>query len=82
MWQKHKMSVPLAVQILSASVAHSLVFLWDEMTLETFAGSKPTSDFIKKIDEVFDLLNSRNPFAKGNKAPVSPETLPYFLEKC
>ena len=38
--------------------------------------------FHKKIDEVFDLLNSRNPFAKANKAPVSPETLPYFLEKC
>ena len=28
------------------------------------------------------MLNSRHPFAKGNKAPVSPKTLPYFLEKC
>ena len=28
LWKKHKMSVPLAVQTLSASVAHSLDFLW------------------------------------------------------
>ena len=49
LWQKHKMSVPLAVQTLSASVAHRLEFLWDEMALETFAGSNPTSDFIKKL---------------------------------
>ena len=82
LWQKHKISVPWAVQTLSASVPHSLDFLQDEMALETFAGSKPTPDFIKKIDEVFDLLNSRNHFAKGNHAPVSPDTLPYFLEKC
>ena len=44
-----QISVPLAVQTLSASVAHMLDFLQDEMALETSAGSKPTSDFIKKL---------------------------------
>ena len=52
------------------------------MAIEDFAGSKPTFDFIRKVDEVFDLLNSRNPFAKGHKAAVSLGNLPAFLKKC
>ena len=46
------------------------------MELSEFEGSEHTSEFIKRIDTAFDLLNSRNPFVKGNKAPVtlkSPE---------
>lgn len=28
-------------------------------------------EFIRKFDEAFDLLNSKNPFGKGLKAPIS-----------
>lgn len=52
------------------------------MSIEDFAGSKATSDFIRKVDEIFDLLNSKKPFAKWYKAAVSLQNLPTFLEKC
>ena len=82
MWRKHKMNVSLAAQTLSSSVAHAIDFLRDDVALPSFADSKPTVDFIKKVDEVFDLLNSRNPHAKGNKAPVTLDNLTQFQERC
>ena len=82
LYKKHKMSVSLAAETFSASVADAFDFLQVNMAIEDFAGSKPTSYFIRKVDEVFDLLNSRNPFAKGHKAPVSLGNLPAFLKKC
>ena len=82
LWQKHRMKVSIAAQTLSPSAAHALDFLRIDMAVEAFTGSKPTSDFIKKVDELFDFLNSRNPFAHGNKAPVSLQNLHIFSEKC
>ena len=82
LWQKHKMKVSIAAHTLHASMAYALDFLRIGMAVEAFAGSKPTSDFIKKVDELFDFLNSRNPFAHGNKAPVSLQNLHIFSEKC
>ena len=82
LWQKHKMKVSIAVQTLSTSVAYAPDFLRVDMAVEAYAGSKPTSDSIKKVDELFDFLNSRNPFAHGNKAPVSLQNLHIFSEKC
>ena len=76
------MSVSLVAQTFSASVADALDFLGGDMAIDDFVGSQPTSEFIRKIDEAFDLLNSRNPFAKGNKAPVSSKNLPDFLTRC
>ena len=52
------------------------------MELSEFKGSKHTSEFIKRIDTAFDLLNSRNPFAKGNKAPVTSKSLEAWSTKC
>ena len=71
LWQRCRMKLSMTAQTLSASVAHALDFLRVDMAVEAFAGSKLTSDFIKEVDELFDCLNSRNPFAHGNKAPVS-----------
>ena len=82
LWQKHNMKVSIAAQTLSASVAHVLDFLRVDMAVEPFARSKPTSDFIKKVDELSDFLNRRNPFAHGNKAPVSLQNLHSYSEKC
>ena len=44
------MKVSIAAQTLNASVAHVLDFLKVDMAVEVFAGSKPTSDFIKKVN--------------------------------
>ena len=65
---KHKMNVSMAAQTLSHSVASAIDFLEDEMWLSEF-------EFIKRIDIALYLLNSRNPFAKGNKAPVTSKSL-------
>ena len=50
--------------------------------MSEFEGSEHTSEFIKRIDTAFDLLNSRNPFAKGNKAPVTSKSLKVLSPKC
>ena len=57
-WTKHKMNVKVAPQTLSSSAASAIDFLCDEVNLPEFHTSEGTSDFIKKIDLVFDLLNS------------------------
>ena len=69
-WQRHKMKVNLAVQTLSSSVANALEFLKDDLKLPEFKGCSPTIQFIRKIDRVFDILNSRNPYGKGFKSPL------------
>ena len=69
-WQKHKMHVNLAVQTLSNYVADAIDFLHDEFTHSKFQGSEATTEFMREIDVMFDLLNSKNPFLKGTKAPV------------
>ena len=70
-WQKHKMHVNLAVQTLSNSVADAIDFLCDELAHSKFQRSEVTTEFIRQIDVMFDLLNSKYPFLKGTKAPVT-----------
>ena len=81
-WTKHKMNISIATQTLSSSVANAIDFLHDEMNHPAFEGSEATTDFIEKVDTAFDLMNSKNPFAKGNKAPVSLENLAAWIDKC
>ena len=64
------MTVNLAVQTLSSSVANALEFLKDDLKLPEFKGCGPTIQFIRKIDRVFDILISRNPYGKGFKSPL------------
>ena len=82
LWTKHKMNVSFAAQTLSSSVAREIDFLREEVVVDDFVGSEGTTDFIRRIDTVFDLLNSRNPYAKGTRAPVTPQSLNDWLMKC
>lgn len=70
-FQKHKMKVRYAVQVLSRSVADALTFCRVDMNLPEFAGSKPTEDFIRALDQFFDICNSRHPKQPCWKAPIS-----------
>ena len=81
-WQKHKMHVNLAVQTLSNSVADAIDFLRDELAHSKFQGSEATTEFIRKIDVMFDLLNSKNPFLKGTKAPVTLTNFSWWSQTC
>jgi pyruvate carboxylase len=69
-FEKHKMTVRLAAQTLSSSVANAIDFLDKSARLPNFSESNGTVKFIRTIDRLFDMLNSRNPLAKGFKAPL------------
>lgn len=69
LWEHHKMNVKLAVQTLSTSVADAIDFLREDLHHPDFMGSEETTRFIRKLDKLFDLLNSKNPATKGFKHP-------------
>ena len=69
-FEKHKMNVSLAAQTLSGSVADAIDFMNIVLKLPEFKGSEATVMFIRTIDRLFDLLNSRNPHGKGFKKPL------------
>ena len=71
-WTKQKMKANLAAQTLSTSVADAIAFCREYLKLPQFAGSEPTCRFIKLVDQLFDILNSRNPLGKYFKAPMRP----------
>ena len=82
MWTKHKLNVSMAAQTLSGSVAKAINSLQDDLSMAEFQESEDTCEFIRKVDTAFDLLNSRNPLAKGTKQPVTLEYLPDWAEEC
>ena len=69
-FEKHEMNVRLAARTLSSSVADAIAFMdtYDSIYSSTFAGSAGAVNFIRVIDKLFDMLNSRNPWGKGFKA--------------
>nr|CAI5852337.1 unnamed protein product [Callosobruchus analis] len=74
-WAREKMKVKLATQTLSKSVSDALTYLDRDLKLEHFYGSDATATFIRKFNDLFDISNSRNRFAKYFfKRPLSPAT--------
>ncbi|CAM4726364.1 unnamed protein product [Leuciscus chuanchicus] len=65
LWRHQKMKVNLAAQVFSSSVPDALEFCNKELRLPQFHGSEETVEFLRTIDFAFDVLNSRNPLAKG-----------------
>lgn len=70
-WEKNKMKVSLAVQVLSQSVADALDHCNKDLNLKEFKGSEGTANFCRVFDAALDILNSRSPFGKLQKAPLS-----------
>ena len=73
-FETHKMNVKLAAQTLSSSVADAIEFLDFSMKLDDFQHSSGTVKFVRTIDRLFDILNSRNPLGKGFKQPLRQES--------
>ena len=69
-WKKQKMKVNLAAQVISSSVANALHYCDTELQLPQFKNCNDTIMFLRDFDGFFDILNSRNPFGKGLKAPM------------
>ncbi|KYM97813.1 THAP domain-containing protein 9 [Cyphomyrmex costatus] len=63
-WKQEKMKVKLAVQTLSTSVANALTYLDKECKMSQFKGSEATAQFCLIMNDIFDVLNSRNKFCK------------------
>ena len=83
-WWQQKMKVNLAAQVFSCSVADALEFCNQVMGDEEFKGCEATVGFIRIMNHLFDILNSRNPFAKGTKAALRLSNKAYwnsFLDK-
>jgi len=78
------MKVKLAAQTLSSSVADALQFCDKELNIGTFKNTSATIKFIRIVDRLFDILNSRNPLAHGFKAPLRKQNeytwRPFLLE--
>lgn len=73
-WQKKKMSVRVAAETLSNSVADAIEFLRKQDIAE-FQESEATVYFIRRINNIFDILNSKDSKQTiGFKRPISPET--------
>ena len=73
-WQNHKMKVSVAAQTLSHSVYAAITFLRN-LKLKEFKDSKPTSDFILLMNNLFDVLNSKSKFGKNYKKPITLENI-------
>ena len=64
------MKVNLATQALSKSVADALEYCNIHLKIKTFEGCEATVKFIRIIDQLFDVLNARNPIGRGKKVPL------------
>lgn len=69
MWEKIKMKVRLAVQLISRGVAEAIEFCDTKLHLPEFKDSEATVEFLKIFDWAFDLLNTRNRLSKATKKP-------------
>lgn len=63
-WEQEKMKVKLAVQTLSTNNANALTYLNKECQMPQFKESEATAHFCLTMNNMFDLLNSRNIFCK------------------
>jgi len=69
------MKVNLAVQLLfSNSVCDAVMFCNKYLKLAQFQGCKPTIEFSRRINNIFDILNTKNLLSKNPyyKTPPSP----------
>lgn len=82
-WQKEKMKVKLATQTFSKSVADALTFCREDLKLPEFFGSAATSRFCIEINNIFDLLNSRNLLCKSaEKECITVQNLQEMKKRC
>ncbi|KAF0758334.1 Uncharacterized protein FWK35_00012112 [Aphis craccivora] len=63
----------------NSSVADSLQFL--SKTSKDFENCDATIRFIRVVVEIFDFLNSRNPYAKRFKQPINKQNIQYLETK-
>ena len=68
------MKVAIAAQTLSHSVAAGLMYL-KNIEVPQFQDSSETAKFILTINNLFDILNSKNKYGKHYKSPITLDNL-------
>ncbi|KAK3907550.1 DNA transposase [Frankliniella fusca] len=75
-YEREKMKVRLAAQLLSRSTADALEYLRDGLKMPDFKDCAGTVEFIGLADVIFDILNSRNCQAtEKQKQPLSANNI-------
>lgn len=72
-WDRHKMSVIIAAQTLSDSVATSLQVLLDK-GVPQFKDCQATIEYIQTFNNIFDAMNSKHGDNKCFKCPISTDS--------
>lgn len=81
-FKSEKMKVSLAAQTLSRSTSKALQFCEHDLKIPKFIGASATSRFCEIINDVFDILNSRNMFNKHpSKQCINKKNLEEIKEK-
>ena len=60
----------IASQSLSSCVADAIEYCADILKLPQFQNTEATVNFTRMFDHLFDILNSRNPFARGYRSAL------------
>ncbi|CAL1294903.1 unnamed protein product [Larinioides sclopetarius] len=76
---KQKMKVKLAAQLFSSNVADAIDYCRDKLKLQDFIGSEATAEFLRVINTLFDILNSRSIHQHGFKKAVSKQNVDMYL---
>ena len=71
-WQNHIMKVTVAAQTLRFLVAAAVKYLRG-LKLPNFRDSKPTTEVIMTMNNLFDVVNSKSKFGQVMKSPLAPE---------
>ncbi|GBM59935.1 DNA transposase THAP9 [Araneus ventricosus] len=79
-FSKQKMKVKLAAQLFSSSVADAIDYCHNKLKLQDFIGSEATVEFLRLINTLFDVLNSRSIRQHGYKKAVSKQTADLYLQ--
>lgn len=70
-FEKNKMKVKLASQLFSNSVADALSFCETELKMDYFNNVAGTSNFLKTLNDLFDVLNSKSLKQQDYKKPLN-----------
>lgn len=68
-----KMKVKLASQLFSNSVADAIDFCREELSIHMFHNSEATTRFIRVINNLFDIFNTRNIYQSGFKKALNAD---------
>ena len=75
------MKIRLAAQLFSKSVAYSLRICKDDLKLSSFVNCGATIEFIEIINDLFNILNSRNLKNYGFKRALNTENKEDIFQK-